>query len=582
VRSTFKVRRPAAVLATALVWLMAASQALAVDSFTPSAVDVTLRAGESTTVNKTLHLDALPGAADIIIAIDTTGSMDPAIAQAKAEAIQICTQVKAQIPGARFAVVDIEDYPLMPSGGGGDLAYALLTPGYVADCMTFATAINTMVADGGGDAPEAFNREFFESYSDPLLVENPNAVQFNVVLGDAAPHSATAFGACPASPPDDFGRNNIPGGGDDINTADAIDGMVANDITLLMIHYQHGGTSTPLGCYEDLAEATGGTAVSGGGGADLSNQIVAAIQAAAAQIDEVQLVVSGPGCQTAAGLTIAFNPPFPMGPFTAPVNISFQETITAPTAPGIYSCTVTAVVDGTPRAIQSVRATVTPGLPAMLSLTPETDTNTVDDQHCVTARVTDAFGNPAPGVTVNFSVTPPTFRTPSGGSATTDASGRAVFCYRSALPGTDIITATAQGGTNPTDTATKTWVLPTNDEGCKVTNGGRITAANGDKATFGGNAQGKGPKGQEEYQDHGPATNINVHSINVLAVTCSPDGTRASIFGKATVNGAGSFDYRIDVKDLAEPGRTDTYRIRLSNGYDSGEKVLSGGNIQIH
>jgi hypothetical protein len=165
---------------------------------------------------------------------------------------------------------------------------------------------------------------------------------------------------------------------------------------------------------------------------------------------------------------------------------------------------------------------------------------------------------------------------------TTNASGQATFCYTSALPGTDVIRATARGGTNPTDTASKTWILPPNNEACKVNNGGRITAANGDKATFGGNAQGKGPKGSEEYQDHGPAVDINVHSINVLAVTCSRDGINASIFGKATINGAGSYDYRIDVKDRGEPGSSDTYRIRLSNGYDSGEQVLSGGNVQTH
>jgi hypothetical protein len=50
-------------------------------------------------------------------------------------------------------------------------------------------------------------------------------------------------------------------------------------------------------------------------------------------------------------------------------------------------------------------------------------------------------------------------------------------------------------------------------------------------------------------------------------------------------DGAGSFDYRIDVEELAEPGKlADTYRIRLSNGYDSGDvnPILRGGNVQIH
>jgi hypothetical protein len=63
---------------------------------------------------------------------------------------------------------------------------------------------------------------------------------------------------------------------------------------------------------------------------------------------------------------------------------------------------------------------------------------------------------------------------------------------------------------------------------------------------------------------------------------CSADGTSASIFGTATIDGGGSFNYRIDLRDLGEPGVNDRYRIRLSNGYDSGDQQLNGGNVQIH
>jgi len=168
----------------------------------------------------------------------------------------------------------------------------------------------------------------------------------------------------------------------------------------------------------------------------------------------------------------------------------------------------------------------------------------------------------------------------------TNPSGQAQFCYTGpALPGADVITAYADTNNNntqdpgePGDRATKTWVTPASTEGCKVTYGGRITAANGDKATFGGNAQASA-QGQEEYQDHGPKQPRNVHSINVTSVTCSADKTQASIFGQATIDGAGTYNYRIDVKDL---GKTDTYRIRLSDGYDSGEQTLEGGNVTIH
>ena len=135
---------------------------------------------------------------------------------------------------------------------------------------------------------------------------------------------------------------------------------------------------------------------------------------------------------------------------------------------------------------------------------------------------------------------------------------------------------------------------------CKVTYGGRILTAESDKATFGGVANGQ--KGQEEYQAHGPTTDINVHSIDVQSVVCGPPGDdddgeigllsrvatqadsseQASIFGTATINGSGSFEYQIDLQDSGEPGTADTYRIVLSNGYDSGVQTLVGGNVQIH
>jgi hypothetical protein len=120
-----------------------------------------------------------------------------------------------------------------------------------------------------------------------------------------------------------------------------------------------------------------------------------------------------------------------------------------------------------------------------------------------------------------------------------------------------------------------------------VTYGIRIIAANGDLGTGGGNARvdaDGNPTGQHEYQDRGPAQPMNVHSINVLAVVCAatPDGGTAQIYGRATIDGAGSYIYRIDVEDHGEPGTSDKYWIILSNGYNSGSQTLIGGNVQIH
>jgi hypothetical protein len=119
----------------------------------------------------------------------------------------------------------------------------------------------------------------------------------------------------------------------------------------------------------------------------------------------------------------------------------------------------------------------------------------------------------------------------------------------------------------------------------KITNGGTIHANNGDKATFGGNArtdaQGNA-SGQETYQDHGPVTPFTFKAIDVVAITCSTDGTSASILGSATINGSGSHVFQIEVHDGGEPSTLDTYRIRVPDiGYDSGTHNLEGGNIQI-
>ena len=243
----------------------------------------------------------------------------------------------------------------------------------------------------------------------------------------------------------------------------------------------------------------------------------------------------------------------------------------------------------------TARKTYTPGPPATVILSPPTATNVVDTEHCVTADVSDRFENPNPGVTVHFTVSGAVNTT---GQATTDADGEATFCYQGPpLPGEDAITAFAdtdgdgeQDAGEPAGAATKTWVLPPSSPLCTVefsTYGGHITADNGDRASFGGNARVSEtlvPSGEEQYRDHGPATPMTVHSINVLAVVCTTieGGRKAQIYGQARIDGAGSFFYRITVKDMGEPGTSDTYSILLSNGYYSGEHVLEGGNVRIH
>jgi Big-like domain-containing protein/beta-propeller repeat-containing protein len=238
----------------------------------------------------------------------------------------------------------------------------------------------------------------------------------------------------------------------------------------------------------------------------------------------------------------------------------------------------------------------TAGAPATLTLEPAADVNTVGEDHTVTATVRDAFGNPVPGVTVRFTVNGATFPSPSSGSDVTDANGEATFTYSASLPGIDAITAYAdtdndntEDAGEPAGTATKTWIVPGNTALCevKITEGGWIITMNYDRANFGGNARVSGDgtmvDGQQNYRDHGPADPRHVKSTELLATTCSEDLMSATIFGKATIDDSPTeFIFRIDVTDVAEPGRDDTYGIMMSDGYVSGQQQLQGGNVQIH
>lgn len=109
------------------------------------------------------------------------------------------------------------------------------------------------------------------------------------------------------------------------------------------------------------------------------------------------------------------------------------------------------------------------GCAAKIELTPKIGTNTVGSSHTVTSTVTDCFGAPVNGVTVDFSVTggnsiidgEPSNPSPAFGSAITNASGQVTFNYTNTEAVVDTITATvpvqAKVSVQLSDTATKTW-----------------------------------------------------------------------------------------------------------------------------
>jgi DNA-binding beta-propeller fold protein YncE len=175
-----------------------------------------------------------------------------------------------------------------------------------------------------------------------------------------------------------------------------------------------------------------------------------------------------------------------------------------------------------------------------------------------------------------------------GSPCTLSGSGASASCavFFTSFPRGGRIIAAAYGG-DATHSASSgftgvTVAVPASTEGCVVFGHGRITAANGDKASFRGLVAATPPRGVEFYRDNGPANPFRVASTSVGALTCTDDATTASVFGTAKVNGAGSVEYRIDVQLTAWERGKDTYRIRLSNGYDSGAQPIRHGDVDIH
>ena len=117
-----------------------------------------------------------------------------------------------------------------------------------------------------------------------------------------------------------------------------------------------------------------------------------------------------------------------------------------------------------------------------------------------------------------------------------------------------------------------------------VTGGGWITGSSGGRANFAvaGGMKNGGLWGHLAYIDHG-AGGPKVKGTGVTAYS-APDPlnhpTLRHIEGTADIDGA-SGTYAVDVADNGEPGRGDTFTIRLSNGYFATGN-LAGGNIQLH
>ncbi len=304
------VRRSVFVALTAVGALLAptAVAAAAPPGVDPATVDLTLAAGQSTTVTKHVTTSAVPPNPDLVLLADTTGSMGGAITNVRTNANAITGDVLAAQPTAQFGVAEYKDF--------SDSVPFKVNQGITGNTAAVQAGTNQWVASGGGDGPEADLNALYELATGAVTFR-PDGTRIVAWFGDAPSHD--------------------PSGGHTL--ADTIAALQAANIRVVAVNV---GALDASGQATAITEATGGVLLNN----VPSNQVSQAILAGIKSI-EVTVTPQVTTCDPQLTVTNA--------PASAKVTsgdvATFTESIaaSASAAPGTYHCTVDYLVDGVSR-----------------------------------------------------------------------------------------------------------------------------------------------------------------------------------------------------------------------------------------
>ncbi|HHU09811.1 MAG TPA: VWA domain-containing protein [Intrasporangiaceae bacterium] len=114
---------------------------------------------------------------DTMFVIDTTGSMDYLISEARARAADLATKLLRSDPNSRVGLVEYRDH-------GDDFVARTVVP-LTKNYATFQDGLNRLATGGGGDTPEAVYSGIVEALRAPW---DPAAMRSIIVIGDAPAH----------------------------------------------------------------------------------------------------------------------------------------------------------------------------------------------------------------------------------------------------------------------------------------------------------------------------------------------------------------------------------------------------------
>lgn len=216
------------------------------------------------------HADA-PAATDVLLILDTTASMDTALAAAKTEIESSIDQINSDLPNVHYALAQVRDYESV-YGEPGDSPWQLVQP-MTDDSASIVSAVGGLHASGGGTAPESYARALWEGRLGGSVGWRPEAKHVIVLVGDAFPHDddldegiATTdwIVGAPWDTGIDPGPDEVVGTSDDLDWQAVLAQLAADDTPLMFLFYR--GTDPMLPYWNSWTAATGGLMENGGSG----------------------------------------------------------------------------------------------------------------------------------------------------------------------------------------------------------------------------------------------------------------------------------------------------------------------------
>lgn len=149
---------------------------------TPLSIGRTVRAGSSTSVEEVISTPVIPPTPDIVLMIDATASMGPAIQNVKDQLHTIVSQVKDAQPFANFAVVTYKD------GTACDPEFFAVRQGLTGVEHDVQQAVDKVTVGGGCDDPEDWINALWEVSHGTTIAYRPDSSRILVLVGDAPSH----------------------------------------------------------------------------------------------------------------------------------------------------------------------------------------------------------------------------------------------------------------------------------------------------------------------------------------------------------------------------------------------------------